>query len=140
LSTDTLSDDAIALGEFKAVDAAGFPDHDELPHKPNTNQTMNFNVSVSLIAGCHFCRSTTNLSRCGGCRVLSYYGQEHRAIDRATHKVACSKIKKEPTKLEAGETAVCAHAEGKKHPPTHSKKAEKPRGTSGNIKAYAHTW
>jgi hypothetical protein len=89
---------------------------------------MNFNVSVSLIAGCHFCRSTTNLSRCGGCRVLSYYGQEHRAIDRATHKAACSKIKKEPTKFEAGETAVCAHAGGKNTPADALKEGRKATG------------
>ncbi|KAH4304354.1 MYND-type zinc finger protein samB [Parastagonospora nodorum] len=96
--------------EFKAAEVAGSPNRHDLPHKPNANQTVVFNVSNGLIEGCHFCRATTNTSRCGACRVVSYCSREHQAIDRAAHKAACSKIKKERAKLEAEEKAIRAHA------------------------------
>jgi hypothetical protein len=74
------------------------------------NPNVEFNISNGLVEGCHFCRKTENTSRCSGCKVVYYCGSEHQTIDRAAHKSACSKIKKERVRLEAQETTLRAHA------------------------------
>jgi hypothetical protein len=51
-----------------------------------------------------------NISRCGGCKAVSYCGQEHQKADRPSHKAFCSKIKKAHAKLEAQEITLRHHA------------------------------
>jgi hypothetical protein len=96
--------DAAAMREYEAVEAAGFPNRQDPPPNAGLNENVEFNVSNGLITGYHFCRKTTKTSRCGGCRVVYYCGQEHQSIDRAAHKAACSKIRRERTRLEVQET------------------------------------
>jgi hypothetical protein len=74
-------------------------------------------VSNGLVKGCHLCRKTENVSRCSGCKVVYYCGSKHQAIDRAAHKSACSKIKKERVRLEAQEITLRAHAGDVDTPP-----------------------
>lgn len=107
--------DSAGIREYKAAEAVGFPDSQTEPRNPNVS--IESNVSNRLIEGCHLCRSTTNTSRCGGCKVVSYCSQEHQVIDRPAHNAACSKTKKERTRLEAQDITLRAHAGNIDTPP-----------------------
>lgn len=103
------------MREYEADKAAGFPNSQQTT--PPVNQNVEFNISNGLVVGCHFCRTTTNSSRCGGCKVVYYCSSEHQTIDRPAHKAACNKIKKERVRLEAQEITLRAHAGDTDTPP-----------------------
>jgi len=68
-----------------------------------------FNVSQGLVTGCAVCGRMDNLSRCGGCKVVSYCGRDHQVSDRPAHKAFCNKIKKARAKLDKEEGTLRAH-------------------------------
>lgn len=68
-----------------------------------------FNVSQGLVTGCVVCKRRDNLSRCGGCKVVSYCGRDHQASDRPQHKAFCNKMKKAQAKLDEEEVTLRAH-------------------------------
>jgi len=57
---------------------------------------------------CDVCASSSRLSYCGGCKVVSYCGIEHQSAHRSKHKAACNRIKKSRKALEREEAALRA--------------------------------
>jgi hypothetical protein len=119
LSLLTLSTiDKAAMEGYRADEIAGFPNRHANTDEANGTEIVVFNVSAgNLITGCHVCGQEANISRCGGCKVVFYCGQEHQTSDRPAHKGSCSKIKKARTRLEAQEIALRAHAGDMDTPP-----------------------
>jgi hypothetical protein len=104
------------MADYRADEAAGFPNRQ--PDNSNAVQSVAFEISNKLVLGCNICDKDTNISRCGGCRVVYYCSQEHQVLDRDAHKGYCSKIKKGRAKLEAQETILRSHAGDNDTPPS----------------------
>jgi hypothetical protein len=70
-----------------------------------------FEISQGLITGCHtvLCNKKEGLSRCGGCKVVSYCNRDDQAADRGFHKTYCKSIKKAQALYEKEEAALRAH-------------------------------
>jgi hypothetical protein len=96
------------MANYRADEAAGLPNSQ--PDNSNAVQPVAFEISNKLMLGCHVCDKATDISRCGGCKVVYYCSQEHQARDRDAHKGYCSKIKKGRTRLEAQEITLRTHA------------------------------
>jgi hypothetical protein len=92
------------MAEYSASEAAG------LSTGQPASQNASFEISSELVSGCHICGKATGTSRCGGCKVVYYCGQEHQSLGRDSHKGLCSKIKKARARLEAQEVALRTHA------------------------------
>jgi hypothetical protein len=110
--------DKAAMEEYRADETTSFPNRRANAEESQGSEIVAFNVSAGhLITGCHVCGLKTNNSRCGGCKVVFYCGQEHQTSDRPAHKGFCGKIKKARTRLEAQEITLRAHAGDMDTPP-----------------------
>lgn len=58
---------------------------------------------------CATCSATSQLLRCGSCKVVSYCTVAHQSAHRPQHKAACAAIKKSREALEREEAALRAH-------------------------------
>jgi hypothetical protein len=105
------------MAEYRADEAAGFPNRQ--PDKPDepASRTVAFEISSELVLGCHVCGKATGTSRCGGCKAVYYCGQEHQSLDRDTHKGFCSKIKKARVRLDSQEVTLRTHVGDVDTPP-----------------------
>jgi hypothetical protein len=76
------STDKAAMEDYRRDEATGFPNRGKYsPDDPSASRTVVFNVSNGLVNGCTVCGQTANTSRCGGCKVVSYCGQEHNSAN-----------------------------------------------------------